>query len=80
MMTVLIAHAQIIGYNNYITFDSIHVPFYGNSCQYLLSHDFMENKFSLVLNSDEKHSQQSISLLLGEELISVQFNPVVSTL
>lgn len=71
-------HAQLVGFNNYITFDSMHIPFYGNRCEYLLSHDFVDNQFSLVLNSDTSDNNgQSISLLLGDEMVTIQFSPLV---
>lgn len=69
----------MVGFHNFITFDSIHVPFYGNYCKYLLSNDFMGEEFSLILNSDEfrAHNHQSISLVIGSEVVTIQFEPAV---
>lgn len=75
-------YAQLIGFSNFITFDKVYVPFHGNFCKYLLSHDFMEDEFSLVLNSDDTNAedQRSISLLISGEEITVQFTPLVISL
>ncbi|XP_065216942.1 uncharacterized protein Apoltp isoform X2 [Planococcus citri] len=75
-------YAILVGLNNYITFDSRHVPFYGNSCQYLLSHDFIDDEFSLVLNGNREHSfaYESISLLTEGETITINFSPASITL
>lgn len=82
-MKIFLGYAILVGLNNYITFDSRHVPFYGNSCQYLLSHDFIDDEFSLVLNGDtanKAHMYESISLLTEGETININFVTSVSSI
>lgn len=69
-----IGYALIVGSKNVITFDGQRIEFDRGKCLYLLSHDFIDNSFSVTLESSDQWSNDDseiISIFVDEHTISV---------
>lgn len=72
------AHATISGNQHYLTFDKAFYEFQGE-CSYLLARDFIDGKFSVIVNYDDS-GRHSLAVVSDNQHIEIQpdFRVVVS--
>lgn len=64
------AQAVILGNQHFITFDKAFYDFAGE-CSYLLTRDFEDGNFTVVLKSNEKDERASILVLKGDTSVEI---------
>jgi len=73
-------HATLAGNQHYMTFDKRFYEFAGD-CSYLLARDFLDGKFSVVVNyerTDGKSTKKSITVMLGD--VQLEISPLFKVL
>lgn len=66
------AQAMIAGTQHFMTFDRNFFEFQG-SCSYLLTQDFVDRNFSLVItfNPNSKVNTHELALIIGKQVVQV---------
>ena len=69
----LIGHASLVGAQNFMTFDHRFYEFSGE-CSYLLARDFINGKFSVIVNYDTvkgEKTKKSLTIITDDHEIEI---------
>lgn len=74
-MFVSTAHAMIAGNEHYFTFDDQIFDFASQSCNYVLAHDFIDGRFSIIVDYQQEGGQIMKSLTILSNGKNIQISP-----